>query len=364
MSHVRQQCGERDIPRPESAQPGLRRPNVQAPGIGLGGPPVEFAGRQRLIAAENEGLAALADVELRGREVLHHHAVLREGRRHEGLRRDDQMVDSHAAALRGVSARARLLDGVVAHPALLLELVQQRLLLLDGLLAVLFVEKGAQRQRDEVDIVEIVSRNDRRIRALHVGGQRAHVHRRVAPPLEDEEVAHVAAVANAATHRAGLRLDRRVARNEQNRDLHQRNRRVVAEREVLGAQLAEQRLIGNVPIVEEVEEHGALRPRQEEKEVILVSVDRSERFFRCCREDFDFVRSPRVDRCGAHQTRRRHRIDVQHAGRRDGEGVVAIDVDGGERGEQQEGRENGEVVEVALVVANVLCGEAKERALL
>ena len=83
-------------------------------------------------------------------------------------------------------------------------------------------------------------------------------------------------MADAATHRTGFGLDRGVARNEQNRDFDQRNRGIIAEREVLGSQLAKQRLVGNVPIVEEVEEHGSLRSREEENEIVLVSIDRAE----------------------------------------------------------------------------------------
>lgn len=66
-----------------------------------------------------------------------------------------------------------------------------------------------------------------------------------------------------------------------------------------------------------------------------------------------------MNRGGAHKTRGRHRVDVQNAGRRHREGVVAIDVDSGKRGKKQEGREDGEVVQVALVVSNILC-ERKE----
>ena len=75
--------------------------------------------------------------------MLRHHVVLREGRRHEGLRCDDEVLDPHAAALRGVAAWSGLFDRVSTHPALLVELVKQRLLLLDRLFARLFVEKRA-----------------------------------------------------------------------------------------------------------------------------------------------------------------------------------------------------------------------------
>lgn len=109
-----------------------------------------------------------------------------------------------------------------------------------------------------------------------MGRKIAHLHRRVASTLENEEVAHMTAVADAATHRAGFWLDRRVAGNEQNRDFDQRHRGIIAESEVLGSQLAKQRLVGDVPIVEEVEEHGSLRSREEEDEIVLVSIDRAE----------------------------------------------------------------------------------------
>ena len=109
-----------------------------------------------------------------------------------------------------------------------------------------------------------------------MGGKIAHLHRRIVSTLENEEIAHVAAMAHAATHRAGFWLNRRVARNEQNRDFDQRNRRIIAESEVLGSQLAKQGFVGNVPIVEEIEEHGSFRPREVVYEIVLFSVDRAE----------------------------------------------------------------------------------------
>ena len=276
MAHMRQHCRERHISRSERTQSILRSSEVEIPGIGFGRQSVQFAGRERLVSAENERFARLADVQLRRRKVLRHRVVLREGRRHEGLRRDDEVLDPHAAALRGVAAGAGLFDRVSTHPALLVELVEQRLLLLHRFFARLFVEKRAERQRREVDIVQIVSGNNRHFRGVDVGRKIAHLHRRVASTLENEEIAHVAAMADAATHRTGFGLDRGVARNEQNRDFDQRNRGIIAEREVLGSQLAKQRLVGNVPIVEEVEEHGSLRSREEENEIVLVSIDRAE----------------------------------------------------------------------------------------
>ena len=133
------------------------------------------------------------------------------------------MLDSHATALGGVLVSPSLLDRIATNPTLLFELVarmEQWFLLLNGLFLMFFVEKSAERQRREVDIIEIVSRNNGRIGIIQMRRNAVHLHGRIASTLENEKVAHMAAMAKATTHRAGFGLDRRVAWNEQNRDLN------------------------------------------------------------------------------------------------------------------------------------------------
>lgn len=57
------------------------------------------------------------------------------------------------------------------------------------------------------------------------------------------------------------------------------------------SELTENRLVRNVSIVEEIEEHCSLGTREKQNEIVLISVDGRERFLRSRREHFDFVRT-------------------------------------------------------------------------
>ena len=171
---------------------------------------------------------------------------------------------------------------------------------------------------------------------------------------EDEEVAHGVVVALLAAERAGVRLDAGVARDEQQRDLGERGGGVVAVGEAAVLDLAQDGLVGDGAVVEEEEGQHALLPAEGQQEVVLLAVHAVGRRAVDVGVDDHLVGVAVVDGGGAEQHGQRQRVHAQQALLGDGEGIVRVDEDGGQRGQEQDAGEDAVVQRVARVAAHVL----------
>ena len=296
--------------------------------------------RQRLTAAE-DGIGAVgADDEGGGREVAAENGILREGRRHERLRRDDEAVDRLAAAAEHASqARGGVLRRVQAALA-------------DGdagrLRHVGREERRlfSERERGVVDVVEVVA-----VRHAVVG---VVVGERAVGVLEDEEIGGHASVVAVATQWTDVALDGGVAWNEEDGEFEQTERGEILDGG-LGAHGFENGLIGDVLVVEEVETEDAFLSAQRADEVVGLPVEtgggRLLLGLRDVHGEFaalSVVYGDASDLGGGGEGE-----DGEESVVGEGEEVLVVEEDSGEGGEEEERREEGEVKRVAWGLGDV-----------